>query len=151
MGDRGMSAYCRYYDSQLGGHLPVYRGGQHGAGLGDILRSIMRWFAPVAVRGISSFATNMLDAHQRGAPIGDAAKGAIRPALGAMLSAAKAQTGGSASALFRGKEGVPYKLSDGPHRAVAYKRPRKKRGKHSVKKAKRRHVKQPEQQPDFNF
>lgn len=136
MVDRGVAAYCRYYDSQLGGQLPVYRGGQHGAGLGDILRSIFRWFAPVAVRGISSFASNMLDAHQRGAPLGEAAKGAVRPALGAMLSAAKTQTGGSASALFRGKEGVPYKVPGSEHHTVGYKRPKKSRKKHTVKKAK---------------
>ena len=55
------SDYCRYYQSQRGGEIPVFRGGsQSGAGIGDILRGIGRFLMPVALRGIGSFAGHTL-------------------------------------------------------------------------------------------
>lgn len=128
MGERS-AAYCRYYDRQYGGEIPVYRGGQHGDGLGDILRGILRFIAPIALRGISSFATSTVQAHARGASLSDAAKGAWRPALGAMVSAAqnKMQTG--SGVLFQGTHGIPFE------RAVTYKRHAVKKRKGTSKKA----------------
>lgn len=82
------AAYCRYYQAQSGGgDIPVFRGGrQSGEGLGDILRGIFRFIAPLALRGISAFAGHTLDAHQKGATLKDAAKSAINPTLSSVAS-----------------------------------------------------------------
>lgn len=80
--DPRYGAYCRYYEAQSGGALPVFRGGrQSGEGLGDILRGIFRFLAPIALRGISTFAGHTLDAHQKGATFSEAAKSALNPTL----------------------------------------------------------------------
>ena len=77
--------YVRYYtQQQQGGSLPIFRGGRHdqdGAGLGSILAGIFRHVAPIAVRGLTSFAKNTLSAYQQGVPLGEAAKAAILPAV----------------------------------------------------------------------
>jgi len=109
--------YIRYYTlQQQGGQLPVFRGGRHdqdGAGLGSILSGIFRHVAPIArriapyamraaraaapiaARGLASFAQNTLSAHQQGVPLGEAAKAAILPALGdAAIALDKSQSGG---------------------------------------------------------
>jgi hypothetical protein len=91
--------YVRYYkQQQQGGSLPVFRGGRHdqqeGAGLGDIFRGIFRFAAPIALRGLSSFATNTLRAQQQGVPLGEAAKAAILPALSEAARSAVGQAGG---------------------------------------------------------
>jgi hypothetical protein len=76
------SDFRSYYESQLGGQLPVFRGGlQRGAGLGDILRGIFRYLAPMALRGLSTFAGSTLAAHQAGAPLAAAARSAIMPTI----------------------------------------------------------------------
>jgi hypothetical protein len=77
------NAYCRYYESQRGGEIPVFRGGlqQSGAGLGDVLRGIFRWLAPAALRGIRTFAGSTLAATQAGLPLALAAKSAILPTI----------------------------------------------------------------------
>lgn len=81
------AAYCRYYQAQSGGEIPVFRGGrQSGEGLGDILRGIFRFIAPLALRGISAFAGHTLDAHQKGATLKDAAKSALNPTLNCVAS-----------------------------------------------------------------
>jgi hypothetical protein len=81
------AAYCRYYHAQSGGEIPVFRGGrQSGEGLGDILRGIFRFIAPLALRGISAFAGHTLDAHQKGATLKDAAKSALTPTLNSVAS-----------------------------------------------------------------
>jgi len=83
------SDYCKYYQSQRGGELPVFRGGsQGGAGLGDILRGIFRFLMPVALRGIQSFASNTLAGTQRGIPLPMAAKSAIMPTITAIAGSA---------------------------------------------------------------
>ena len=108
------SAYCEYYTKQYGGELPVFRGGQHGAGLGDILRSVWRWIAPIALRGLSAFTSKTMEAHEKGASLKDAAKSAIGPSLGAMAQSFAAnmqpaqQTGSGHDALFSGVQGLPY-------------------------------------------
>ena len=81
------SAYCWYYEAQSGGELPVFRGGlQSGEGIGDFFRGLLRFVAPIAMRGIKTFAGNVTDAHQKGATLKDAAKGALKPTLGAVAS-----------------------------------------------------------------
>ena len=78
--------YCAYYDSQMGGaQLRVFRGGiQSGAGLGDILRGVLRFLVPVALTGLGSFAGRTLLGTQAGKTLGEAAKAAIGPSLGVM-------------------------------------------------------------------
>jgi hypothetical protein len=76
------AAYYRFYKAQHGGEIPVFRGGrQAGEGLGDFLRGIFRFLAPVALRGLSTFAGRTFEAHQKGATLKDAAKAAISPTL----------------------------------------------------------------------
>lgn len=102
------NAYCTYYRRQIGGEIPIFRGGQHGAGLGDILRGVLRFLAPIALRGISTFAGNMVQARDKGAGWADAAKSSVGPTLGSMRDAFanRPQTGGSA--LFSGVHGIPF-------------------------------------------
>jgi hypothetical protein len=78
--------YCAYYNSQMGGaQLRVFRGGiQSGAGLGDILRGVLRFLVPIALRGLGSFAGRTLLGTQAGKTLGEAAKSAIGPSLGLM-------------------------------------------------------------------
>lgn len=81
------AVYYRYYEAQRGGEIPVFRGGrQSGEGLGDILRGIFRFIAPIALRGFTTFAGHTLDAHQRGATLKDAAKSALTPTLNSVTS-----------------------------------------------------------------
>jgi hypothetical protein len=105
------AAYCKYYAKQHGGEYPVFRGGQHGAGLGDILRGIFRVIAPVALRGISTFASSTLQARDKGASFKDAARSAIAPTFSAITDsfANQRQAGGAMqSTLFGGEHGVPF-------------------------------------------
>ena len=68
-----------------GAQLRVFRGGiQSGAGLGDILRGVLRFLVPVALRGLGSFAGRTLLGTQGGKTLGEAAKAAIGPSLGVM-------------------------------------------------------------------
>jgi hypothetical protein len=78
--------YCAYYDSQMGGaQLRVFRGGiQSGAGLGDVLRGVLRFLVPIALRGLGSFAGRTLLGTQAGKTLGEAAKAAVGPSLGVM-------------------------------------------------------------------
>ena len=83
------SDYCNYYESQLGGELRVFRGGvQSGAGLGDVLRGIFRFLAPIALRGLSTFASRTLTGQQLGMPLALAAKSAIVPTISAVTGSA---------------------------------------------------------------
>jgi hypothetical protein len=83
------SEYCKYYEAQRGGEIPVFRGGvQTGAGLGDILRGIFRFLTPLALRGMQTFAGNTLAAAQAGVPLGQAAKSAIMPTISAVAGSA---------------------------------------------------------------
>ena len=77
------SEYLRYYRAQRGGEIPVFRGGQSGAGLGDILRGIFRFLTPLALRGVQAFAGSALASTRAGMSMAEAAKSAIRPALAA--------------------------------------------------------------------
>lgn len=107
--------YLRYYRGQVGGSvdIPVFIGGQHGEGLGDFFRSVLRFIAPIALRGLSTFASSTQRAHAGGASLKDAARSAIGPSLGAMAGAVgeslrNQQAGTGMNALFAGDEGVPY-------------------------------------------
>ena len=114
--------YCRYYQAQQGGEIPVFRGGsQSGAGLGDILRGMFRFLMPVALRGIQSFAGNTLAGAQAGMSLPAAAKAAIMPAISAAAgpSAARIVSGiasglapratqqSGSGVLFQGEDGIP--------------------------------------------
>jgi hypothetical protein len=128
------AAYCRYYQAQSGGEIPVFRGGrQNGEGLGDILRGIFRFIAPLALRGISKFAGHTLDAHQKGATLKEAAKSALTPTLDSVASGfaeqfqgGKNQQTGSGMALNQPgcKKAIMYVK---PRRQNVYKRPKSKR------------------------
>jgi hypothetical protein len=107
--------YLKYYRGQVGGSvdIPVFVGGQHGEGLGDFFRSVLRFIAPIALRGLSTFASSTQRAHAGGASLKDAARGAIGPSLGAMAGAVgesmrNQQAGTGMNAMFDGDEGVPY-------------------------------------------
>jgi hypothetical protein len=108
--------YLKYYHAQVGGtvELPMFVGGQHGAGIGDFFRSVLRFIAPIALRGLSTFATSTMRAHEGGASLKDAARGAVAPSLGAMASAVSGSlnnqsgSGSNVNALFDGDEGVPF-------------------------------------------
>jgi hypothetical protein len=83
------SDYVRYYESQRGGEIPVFRGGsQSGAGLGDVLRGLFRFLMPVALRGIKTFAGNTLAATQAGVPLATAVRSAIMPTISAIAGSA---------------------------------------------------------------
>ncbi len=123
------AAYCRYYQAQSGGEIPVFRGGrQSGEGLGDILRGIFRFIAPLALRGISKFAGHTFDAHQKGATLKEAAKSALTPTLNSVAS-------GFAEQLHRGKNeqsGSGMALRHQPHHRQHH-QPGRKRATLSVK------------------
>ena len=105
------SDYCRYYQSQRGGEIPVFRGGsQSGAGIGDILRGIGRFLMPVALRGIGLFAGHTLAGTASGMSLKNAAKAAVIPSLSAAVgwSGSSTSSGQSASGvLFDGENGIP--------------------------------------------
>jgi hypothetical protein len=102
------SEYCKYYQSQRGGEIPVFRGGtQSGAGLGDILRGLFRFLMPVALRGISSFAGSTLAGTQAGMSLPNAARAAIVPALSAAAGPAGPTVSRLVSAFAPGLVGAP--------------------------------------------
>ena len=131
------SAYCRYYEAQSGGELPVFRGGlQSGEGIGDFFRGLLRFVAPIAVRGIKTFAGNVMDAHQKGATLKDAAKSALKPTLGAVASSIgeqlqarndQPQAGSGVFALLRKRKFKAPQSGSGSKRRKVYKKPHLKR------------------------
>ena len=150
------SEYLRYYRAQRGGEIPVFRGGQSGAGLGDILRGIFRFLTPLALRGVQAFAGNAPASTRAGMSMAEAARSAIRPALVAAggsglshvvdavapgLIPRSSQQSGNGT-LFDGENGVPttekaikrYKRSaahqEEPADIPVAKRPAKRVGKH---------------------
>lgn len=71
-----------------GGDIQVFRGTsryQYGQGFGDVLRSIWRYFAPVAIRAGKTLFKTGAEAVKEGAAPGEAMKGALRPALRTVL------------------------------------------------------------------
>lgn len=88
--------YVRYFlGGQTGGgsvgDMPVFRGQrdyQQGAGFGDFFRGLLRVILPVAVRGAATFLGETSRAHDSGMSLGDAAKSALRPTAGVVLSGA---------------------------------------------------------------
>lgn len=135
--------YLQYYRAQVGGSidLPVFVGGQHGAGIGDFFRSVLRFIAPIALRGLSTFASSTMRAHEGGASLKEAARGAIAPSLGAMASAVSGSlnqqsgSGSGVNALFHGDEGVPFA------NAPVFKRDRTKRQHHRTTSKSKHHKK----------
>lgn len=143
------SAYCRYYEAQSGGELPVFRGGlQSGEGIGDFFRGLLRFVAPIAMRGIKTFAGNVMDAHQKGATLKDAAKGALKPTLGAVassigeqLQARNDQAGSGALTLLRKRKLKSLQAdSAGKRRKVYKKHPVKRHVTGQFKSAEHNHL-----------
>lgn len=133
------AAYCQYYNRQQGGDIPIFRGTQHGGGIGDVLRGILRFIVPVAMRGISTFATSTMSAQDQGASLAEAARSALSPTLSAITSEfTGGGGGGGGNSLFKGEHGVPRETSSLPTLDYAYKSAQKRKfGNHSgSKKAK---------------
>jgi hypothetical protein len=116
--------YLAHYRNQHGGGMRSFRGGQQGAGIGDILRRVFRFIVPVATTGLKAFAQNALGGVSAGMPILNAAKAAVGPSVQAMAgpllarlvnnTPADAQPAGANSgeqkgsgSLFDGVDGVP--------------------------------------------
>lgn len=47
-------AYLKYYQDQAGGNLPRFYGGQHGYGLGSLIRSLVRRLIPIGSKLIKT-------------------------------------------------------------------------------------------------
>jgi len=76
-------AYLKYYQAQVGGTLPVFRGAkyysQSGAGIGDFFRGVFRHVVPIALQGMSAFLGQTLRSRETGANWKDSLKSAIAP------------------------------------------------------------------------
>jgi hypothetical protein len=151
--------YLKYYQSQIGGgsDIPVFIGGQHGEGIGDFFRSVLRRILPIALRGLSTFATSTMRAHEGGASLKDAARSAITPSLGAMASAVqgsfadrKEQSGSGGSALFSGVEGVPFE-STRVYKGLQLKRKHKRAAKSKRSKKQKVHNVSDDAEHGYNF
>lgn len=102
-GDARARALANHYCCQIGGSLPVFKGGQfggripvyagvdlqYGNGFGDILRGLFRWLvpviAPMAFKTAGSFVSNTLKARDEGKDWGESMKSSISPALGTLV------------------------------------------------------------------
>jgi hypothetical protein len=91
--ERVGAAYRKYYEARSGlvgdSGFVLYRGGsreQQGDGIGDILRGALRFLLPALFKGASTFVGETLNANEKGASLGDAAKSALMPALNAAVS-----------------------------------------------------------------
>ena len=76
--------YCRFYQNQIGGALPVFRGSsnQYGDGLGDILKGVFRFLLPIATSAASKFISTTSKNLDTGHTLKEAAKAAILPTVG---------------------------------------------------------------------
>lgn len=90
--DYKTQAYYQYFNGGGGGggDYPVFRGArrfpQYGAGIGDFFRGLFRTMFPVALRGAATFVNEAVREQGEGASLGQAAKAALKPALGAVLN-----------------------------------------------------------------
>ena len=75
--------YLKYYQAQVGGTLPVFRGAkyysQSGAGIGDFFRGVFRHVVPIALQGVSAFLGQTLKSRETGANWKESLKSAIAP------------------------------------------------------------------------
>ena len=75
--------YLKYYQAQVGGALPVFRGAkyysQSGAGIGDFFRGVFRHVMPIALQGMSAFLGQTLKNRDTGANWKESLKSAIAP------------------------------------------------------------------------
>ena len=75
--------YLKYYQAQVGGTLPVFRGAkyysQSGAGIGDFFRGVFRHVVPIALQGMSAFLGQTLKTRDTGANWKESLKSAITP------------------------------------------------------------------------
>jgi hypothetical protein len=110
-----------------GAQLRVFRGGiQSGAGLGDILRGVLRFLVPIALRGLGSFAGRTLLGHQAGKTLGEAAKAAVGPALSVMAGHAAPAASRFLNAYVPGV--LPQQPQPQQQQAQEQKQPEKQRG-----------------------
>lgn len=81
-----------YEGRQYGYGYNIYRGRPHyGAGLGDVLGGIWRFFRPVAMSGARSLLKAGSEAIKDGATFKDVLKQTLKPTVGSMLSATTEQ------------------------------------------------------------
>jgi hypothetical protein len=76
--------YCKYYQPQRSGEIPMLRGApKGGAGLDDVRRLIFRFLTQAPLRGVSLFAGITLAGTLAVMSLPNAAKTALVPALSA--------------------------------------------------------------------
>lgn len=86
--DPQTETYIQHYKNQVGGQLHPFAGArraQVGGSLGGVLSSALRYLAPLAVRGASTFLNETLTGKDSGKSWGEAARAAISPALGSVM------------------------------------------------------------------
>ena len=70
--------------------IPVFRGTsryQYGAGFGDVLRGMWRFFKPVAIKAAQTLLRAGSEAIKEGATVKDVIKSTVQPTVGAVLGA----------------------------------------------------------------
>ncbi len=71
--------YVQHY--MRGGQIPVFAGGQHGEGLGAVLKSAGRFLLPIIAGSAAKFVSSTAKGLRQGRSFKDATKGAIGPTL----------------------------------------------------------------------
>lgn len=92
------NAFCHHPSHQFGGgggaYIPVFAGAsryQYGQGIGDVIRGILRFFRPVAIKGAQTLLKAGSEAIKEGASVKDVLSSTLKPALGAVLGATAEQ------------------------------------------------------------
>lgn len=140
--DNEVQLYGRFYRQQYGGAAPeeVFRGvrrwgAQHGGQFGGSdLGGLMRVVGPALAHGAATFLSDAATGYAKGQSLGDAAKGAIAPAiLSAVRSVGKRFQGGSGKRKKRKRRRAAKKqdgagANDGKKRKRRKSKKRQKRG-----------------------
>ncbi len=83
--------YVHHY--MTGGQLPVFAGGQHGDGLGALLKSAGRFLLPIITGSTAKFASETAKGLSEGRSFRDSTKSAIGPAIEGALDGAVKKMG----------------------------------------------------------